>query len=361
MWAKRHIESGDIANDALYGGFVENYTLRASEFHRRFNRSYGDIVVFGSGDCGQLGCGEAITEARRPRILKTLRGLEVNMLASGGLHSLALTEGGRVFSWGCNDEGSLGWKISEEKEDGALPSDVGGFYPSQYGPNGTTKKMLDGDGRIVPFKRREEANITQIAAGDTQSLALSTDGDVYMWGTYKDNEGRKFRNMPPKDDERLATGNKDMTKLEEDDDPEWFNPPRGNQDWPMHLVEIPGKAKDISAGGSFNAALLEDDTIVTWGIDQAGLSRPVSNLDKKTPMEVVRKEFLKPKPPIWEQPALRRTVAALSCGGCHLLVVSRERGGLSVYSSGVNNYGQLGHGDLEMRVEKLAKVRNVLT
>ena len=283
------------------------------------------------------------------------------MLASGGLHSLALTEGGRVFSWGCNDEGSLGWKISEEKEDGALPSDVGGFYPSQYGPNGTTKKMLDGDGRIVPFKRREEANITQIAAGDTQSLALSTDGDVYMWGTYKDNEGRKFRNMPPKDDERLATGNKDMTKLEEDDDPEWFNPPRGNQDWPMHLVEIPGKAKDISAGGSFNAALLEDDTIVTWGVDQAGLSRPVSNLDKKTPMEVVRKEFLKPKPPIWEQPALRRTVAALSCGGCHLLVVSRERGGLSVYSSGVNNYGQLGHGDLEMRVEKLAKVRNVLT
>lgn len=234
-WAKRHIESGDIADDALYIGFVENYSLRATEFHRRFNRSYGDVVVFGSGDCGQLGCGEAITEARRPRILKTLRGMEVNMLASGGLHSLALTEGGRVFSWGCNDEGSLGWKISEEKEDGALPSEIGGFYPSQYGPNGKTDNLLDGNGRIVPFERREEAKITQIAAGDTQSLALSTDGDVYMWGTYKDNEGRKFRNMPPKDDTRLATGNKDMTKLEDDDDPEWFKPPRGNQDWPVLL------------------------------------------------------------------------------------------------------------------------------
>ena len=103
--------------------------------------------------------------------------------------------------------------------------------------------MVDGNGRLIPFKQREEAVITQVATGETQSLALSAAGDVYMWGTYKDNEGRKFRNMPPEDDKRTPTGNKDMAKLEEDDNPVYYHPPRGNQDWPEHLVEMPKKAK----------------------------------------------------------------------------------------------------------------------
>ena len=47
-----------------------------------------------------------------------------------------------------------------------------------------------------------------------------------------------------------------MTKLEEEDNPKWFQTPCSNQDWPIHLVEIPRKAKYMWAGGSFNVAIM---------------------------------------------------------------------------------------------------------
>mmetsp|Transcript_42184 Transcript_42184/g.76097 ORF Transcript_42184/g.76097 Transcript_42184/m.76097 type:complete len:601 (-) Transcript_42184:44-1846(-) len=358
QWATRQLESGSIPCDEFYFGAVENYLRHASDISGRFNRSYGDIVVFGDGDCGQLGCGEAVTEARKPKILINLRGKKIITVSSGGLHSLALVDDGTVYSWGCNDEGSLGWLATEEKDDGALPSEIKGFYPSQYGPNGTDD-LLDNNGQIIPFVQRNEAFITQVATGETQSLALSTEGDVFMWGAYKDNEGRKFRSMPPKDDKRKATGHKDMANLEEDDRPEWFEPPRGNQDWPMHLVEMPKKATAIYAGGSFSAALLVDGTIVTFGVGICGeLARPVPELSKKTSNEVVLGDYLKPKPPVWEQPRLKQTVVTMACGGYHFLVGTRGQDGLSVFSSGLNQYGQLGHGDTKHR-EKLTKIQHL--
>ncbi|KAL3822815.1 hypothetical protein ACHAXA_005980 [Cyclostephanos tholiformis] len=359
QWAKSLLSNPtEIADDSFYDGVVENYLQCSSELRWRFDRDYGDVVVFGAGDCGQLGCGEAVTESRVPRILVGLRGAKIDMIACGGLHSLALMEDGTVYSWGCNDEGSLGWMTSDEEggNNGYSPSRVMGFVPSAYGPNGRTADLTEEDGStVVAFPSRREAVISQVAAGETQSVALSSVGDVYVWGAYKDNEGRKFRNVPPPDDVRTATGYKDMMKLEEDEKPEWYYPPRGNQEWPCHVTDMPGRAKDVSAGAAYNAALLEDGTIVTWGLGQNGeLARPVPVLDKKTSNDVIIMDFLTPKQPVWDGPKIKRTVVTMSCGGYHLLVVTKEGGSdLEVYSSGVNNYGQLGHGD--------TKSRNVLT
>ncbi|KAL9183189.1 hypothetical protein ACHAXT_004976 [Thalassiosira profunda] len=340
-WAKKQQQEGPSA-DGFYLGITELYQRHAQELSRKYHRAYGDTATFGDGDCGQLGCGEAVTESRKPRTLASLRGREIEQVASGGLHSLALDVNGRVYSWGCNDEGSLGWLATEEKEDGAIP-DV-------YGPNGVTGDMLDANSQLIPFEQRPEAVITQIAAGETQSMALSTAGDVYMWGTYKDDEGRKFRNMPPQDDTRTPTGNKDMNNLEEDDDPIYYQPPRGNQDWPLHLVQIPQKATAVSAGGAFCAVLLEDGSLVTFGVGNCGeLARPTVELNKKTPIEKVKEDYLTPKPPLWEQPTLKRDVLNVSCGAFHLLVVAKENGARVVYSAGLNQYGQLGLGDEERR------------
>ena len=41
--------------------------------------------------------------------------LQVLQVACGGMHTVALTEGGQVLSWGVNDEGALG------RETGAPP------------------------------------------------------------------------------------------------------------------------------------------------------------------------------------------------------------------------------------------------
>ena len=160
---------------------------------------------------------------------------------------------------------------------------------------------------------------------ETQSISLSSTGDVYTRGTYKDNEGRKFRSIPPADDTRTSTGYKDMTNLEEDEDPQWYVAPRGNQDWPCHVIDMPTKAKDVSAGAAFNVALLVNGSIVTWGLGDCGeLARPVPKMNKKTSNDIIVREFLTPRPPVWDGPTTigsKRSVT-ISAGGYHLLVVS---------------------------------------
>ena len=68
----------------------------------------GAVFVVGSGDFGQLGLGEEVAEKKRPGLLDAFDGAAVAGLACGGMHTLALTVEGRVYSWGVNDEGALG-------------------------------------------------------------------------------------------------------------------------------------------------------------------------------------------------------------------------------------------------------------
>ncbi len=368
--AKSKLESGDISSVGFYTNFAQRYIDEAAKIRRQFNRSHGDVAVCGSGEMGQLGLSESILESRKLKVVASLRNQDINQIAAGGLHCVALDENGKVFTWGCSDEGSLG--VLEPAEDGFLPTMVKGFYPSQHGPNGTDG-LLDASGKLLPFDKRSEANILQVAAGNTQSLALSSTGDVYSWGSLKDNEGRNFREVPPADDPRPKISPQDLAKVENgDEELKYLQVPRGKNYYPVHLANMPGRVTAISAGENSNAALLEDrTTIVTWGIDLQGeMSRPVCKLTKKTDNNLIIREHLTPHPVQWAGPALKRIVVQLSCGGWHLLVATREGNNqLCVYSSGLNNYGQLGHGmrqgenGLEedtVNREKLTKVRVVL-
>ena len=83
-------------------------------------------------------------------------------------------------------------------------------------------------------------------------------------------------------------------------------------------------------------------------------------------VEIVRDSHLVPKPVLWDDipPSLdyKRNVLNVACGGFHLLVIANdvqsgngEEGGNAIYSSGLNNYGQLGLGDRKNR-DKLIRV-----
>lgn len=111
------------------------------------------IYVFGSGDCGQLGLGEEVEMAQKPRLHPFFEGVPVVAVVAGGLHSLALSSDGRVFSWGCNDEKALGHTAAE-----------------------FSVAMVEG----LRGKR-----VVQVAAGDSISAALTDEGRVYSWGTFR--------------------------------------------------------------------------------------------------------------------------------------------------------------------------------
>jgi regulator of chromosome condensation len=56
----------------------------------------GNVFVFGTGDTGQLGLGDDMLERKRPMPLKVLDNENIVDIASGGMHSIAITKEGKV-------------------------------------------------------------------------------------------------------------------------------------------------------------------------------------------------------------------------------------------------------------------------
>ncbi|XP_058859325.1 regulator of chromosome condensation-like isoform X2 [Acipenser ruthenus] len=117
----------------------------------------GLVLVLGQGDVGQLGLGEDVMERKRASLV-TLPEKTVQVEA-GGMHTVCLSQSGKVYTFGCNDEGALGRDTSEESSE------------------------------MVPGKVELEKRIVQVSAGDSHTAALSENGVVYIWGSFRDNNG----------------------------------------------------------------------------------------------------------------------------------------------------------------------------
>ena len=116
-----------------------------------------DVFVHGSGECDQLGLGEGVLERKKPTCIKSLMGEKVISVAVGSLHNLALTADGRVFSWGCNDDGALG-RVGEEN----VP---------------------------LPIPTFDKVPIKKICVGDCHSAFLDFANRLWICGSYKDSSG----------------------------------------------------------------------------------------------------------------------------------------------------------------------------
>ena len=89
----------------------QDYIDYVSSLEDRYLRKYGEVLTFGSGDCGQLAHGTENMEdleVKYPRIVYSLRDKKVCGIACGGIHNAIYTESGQVYTWGCADDGSLG-------------------------------------------------------------------------------------------------------------------------------------------------------------------------------------------------------------------------------------------------------------
>lgn len=132
----------------------------------------GVVLTLGQGDTGQLGLGPNVMERSKPGLVKDLK--NVIAVCAGGMHTVCLTQEGKVYTFGCNDEGSLGRHIEDEEEETFVPGLV-----------------------ILPSK------VKQISAGDSHTVVLTEEGQVYYWGTFRDSSGSfgltpngQIRNLP---------------------------------------------------------------------------------------------------------------------------------------------------------------------
>jgi regulator of chromosome condensation len=209
------------------------------------------------------------------------------------MHTVALSEDGSVYSWGCNDEGALGRPSNESNE----------FDPLK-----------------VQFP--EETRILQICAGDSHSAALSSGGIVYVWGVFRDSNG-----------------------------------PFGLiGDKPSSLPQVvyanqANPAVKIASGSDHLTLLTLDGTIVTLGCGEQGqLGRIHEYFSFRGGRKGIQ-VLLTPAPVKFKKtrgiPTPR--FCDVFCGSYHTFALTMDK--QHVYAWGLNNYGQLGTDDTDNRFQ----------
>ncbi|CAG7883366.1 hypothetical protein BRARA_C04205 [Brassica rapa] len=169
----------------------------------------GDLWVWGKGDGGRLGFGQE-DSVFVPKLNPRFEERSIRCVALGGLHSVALTHKGDVFTWGYGGFGALGHSVYTRE---LVPRRVEGSW---------------------------DCKISAIATSGTHTAAITESGELYMWGR---EEG----------DGRLGLG-----------------PGRGPNEGGG--LSVPSKVKaltvpvaSVSCGGFFTMALTQEGQLWNWG------------------------------------------------------------------------------------------------
>jgi regulator of chromosome condensation len=89
-------EAGDAAQPQSKSAKISR-TKKSSVFSVDLKyQTVGQVFVVGSGDCAQLGLGPDVFEKERPAKLAYFDELQIVAVFAGGLHTLALSQTGKV-------------------------------------------------------------------------------------------------------------------------------------------------------------------------------------------------------------------------------------------------------------------------
>jgi alpha-tubulin suppressor-like RCC1 family protein len=122
----------------------------AGRYHMMALTEDGKVFTWGQNNCAQLGHDEMNQDFHKPSIVKALKDEKITKICCGHSHSLALNDRGEIFSWGSNEWGEVG--SGKEDTSQAVPI------------------RLKGLGRD---------KVSAIACGLYHSLALTELGKVY--------------------------------------------------------------------------------------------------------------------------------------------------------------------------------------
>ncbi|MGN0106776.1 MAG: RCC1-like domain-containing protein, partial [Hominilimicola sp.] len=128
--------------------------------------SAGNVYVWGDNTNNRLGLGSSVKSVNVPTKMDT-KGIAINYIQIGENHSVARSRAGRVYTWGNNTYGQLGYRKSDKDE--------------TYNDNtfNTVSYLVDSNGI--------GRNLLSVAVGDTHTLGIitasgNTSGTVYAWG-----------------------------------------------------------------------------------------------------------------------------------------------------------------------------------
>ena len=241
---------------------VQNLTgviaIAAGANHSLVIKTNGTVWAWGWNEYGQLGDGTT-TDRNLPVRVKNLTG--VIAIAAGDCHSLALKSDGTVWAWGYNQVGALG--------DGTIYAQ-----------------------RNQPVRVKNLTAVIAIAAGGNHSMALKSDGSVWVWGDNLVGE--------------LGDGTTTDRNL------------------PVQLTSLAGVIA-ISSGWGNSMALKSDGTVWAWGCNSTGVLGDGTNTDRILPVQV------------------QNLTGVIAIAGGDGYSISMKSDG-TAWTWGYNKFGELGDG-----------------
>ncbi|QKX64150.1 uncharacterized protein TRUGW13939_11323 [Talaromyces rugulosus] len=267
-----------------------------------------DVYVFGTNCYGELGLGDATKKSEIPRpVLNPKLPSEtvgVVQIAVDGVHSVALTHDNQILTWGVNDESTLGRDTKENTKKTPIDatSDPGGDEDSDDDEVELNLKEATPI-PVDPSHFPDGTIFTQLVATDSATFALTRDGLVYGWGTFRGNNGRIG-----------------------------FSPETDIQSTPMLISGVP-RATKLAAGAQHVLALTLDGTVFAWGSEKQGQLGRRFHLGRRAAGPSHDLPWLIPG-----QCALR-DIVDVGAGLYHSFAI-RKNG--KVYAWGSNNFGQTG-------------------
>uniref|UniRef100_A0A8B9DR32 E3 ubiquitin-protein ligase HERC2 n=1 Tax=Anser cygnoides TaxID=8845 RepID=A0A8B9DR32_ANSCY len=185
--------------------FIKKVAVNSGGKHCLALSSEGEVYSWGEAEDGKLGHGNR-SPCDRPRVIESLRGIEVVDIAAGGAHSACITAAGDLFTWGKGRYGRLGHGDSEDQLKPKLVEALQGY-------------------RVIDIA---------CGSGDAQTLCLTDDDTVWSWG-----DG---------DYGKLGRGGSDGCKV------------------PMKIDSLTGLGVvKVECGSQFSVALTKSGAVYTWG------------------------------------------------------------------------------------------------
>ncbi|KAK2856816.1 hypothetical protein Q5P01_005551 [Channa striata] len=187
----------------------------------------GQLFAWGHNGYSQLGNGSTNQGMSPAMITSNLQNKKVKGVACGSHHSMALTHDGEVFAWGYNNCGQIG----------------SGSTANQPYPRKVTGSL-------------QGKTAVGITCGQTSSIALGDNGEVYGWG-YNGNG-------------QLGIGN------------------NGNQLTPCRLSTLQGMCiQQIVSGYNYCLALTDEGLLYAWGANTNGQLGTGNKSNHLSPVQIM--------------------------------------------------------------------------